>query len=172
MNLFRKRSMVKNPRNETRFEEFLLETFGKSVQLLNKKEHQIFCPSKEFNCRERSKVLLSTLTGLIFLLSRALSKNSVHMYMIRFLIEEVNRIQQLDPDKHKEREIKFYIHKVELLLECCYETMVIAEKQASEFKDSEIEFFPFFKDEKTLINDYFSNEIKLQQRGDLIYVCY
>ena len=164
MNLFRKRSKVKDPRTETNFEEFLLETFAKSVQSLNEREHQIFFPSKDFNCRERSKFLLSILIGLIFLLSRALSKNSVHMYMIKFLIEEVNRIQQLDPDKHMEREIKFYIHKVELLLECCYETMVIAEKQASEFNNIEIQYFPFFKDEKTLIIDYFSNE-KITKMG-------
>ncbi|WP_391731326.1 hypothetical protein [Streptomyces sp. NPDC014685] len=158
MNLFRKRSREKDPRTETKFEEFLFETFAKSVQSLNEREHQIFFPSKDFNCRERSKILLSILIGLIFLLSRALRKNSVHMYMIMFLIEEINRIQQLNLDKHLEREIKYRIHKVELLLECCYETMVIAEKKANKFSELEIQNFPFFKDEKTLIIDYFTNE--------------
>ncbi|MCY7883124.1 hypothetical protein MOD62_16185 [Bacillus spizizenii] len=100
-----------------------------------------------------SGVLYSTLTTLIYLLSRKRQNNALHMDMIMYLSEELNHL--IYHEFIKEKDVNFMrllFGKAELLLEACFNIMELAESKTRKF--NEIEHIHFFKDEKNLIRDY------------------
>lgn len=155
----KKRNKINEQRIDNRFEIYLLDELYTSLLSLDNTEHQIFFPSKEFNKYEKIKYLTKTINGLIFLLSRAYTKNSVHMLMIRNLSEKLNGFHffLMEKDNSNINSIDYTIRETELLLECYYKIMKLASIVVGDFDIKEMESFPYFKDEIECIEQYFDS---------------
>ncbi|MEC0709751.1 hypothetical protein P8881_19695 [Bacillus haynesii] len=98
-------------------------------------------------------LLYSTLTILIYLLSRKRRNNSLHMHMIMYLSDEINSfIDYTTSGKSDEHKLKNLARKAELLLRACKNAMDLAETKTRKFK--QIEHVYIFKDEKNIISSY------------------
>lgn len=95
-----------------------------------------------------------TLTQLITLLSRKREKNPLHMHMIMYLSEELNKfsLNNSFSDETKRIQFKYTFINSYILLEIIYEIMELAEKIT--FNNKKIEDKYIFKDERQLLRTF------------------
>ncbi|MCM3603116.1 hypothetical protein M3175_20465 [Robertmurraya korlensis] len=129
-------------------EDELIEFLEISIR---SKDHQTFSKSNTYYV-ESHKILIPTITALIILLLRNQHRNSLHMQMIMYLIKEVEKYHTTSSENEDLTKL-YIVESANLILESCFETMILAEKKTRKYKDIEK---IVFKDEKILIDEYFA----------------
>jgi len=127
-------------------EDELIHLFDRSIHLTRKQQHQAFTPK---NDDVTANSLYSTLSELIYLLSRNRQNNSLHMHLIMHLSGEINKFISGNLEEHHRN---YLANNAELLLDNCYRIMEVAERKTIEHE--EIGYMYWFKDEKRLIKNY------------------
>lgn len=151
MNLILFSKNKKNKIEEKSLDYELINSLDRSVHSRNEQQYKVIF-STDFNVNAYS--LYSTLTQLIYLLSRKRQNNSLHMHIIMYLSEAINKFISgyHSSENLEELNLKYLVRDAELLLENCCKIMDLAERKTNGHK--KIENMYLFKDEKLLIRNY------------------
>ena len=136
---------------ESSLEHELIQLLDDSIHSRREKQSTTIL---SINDNVKANLLYSTLSQLIFLLSRKKQNNSLHMHIITYVSEEINHYVSCCHSLKSEELIHqaYLVSNAEQLLVDCYKVMDLAENKAKEYKKLKDRYI--FRDEISLIKNY------------------
>jgi len=136
--------------NPLSVEDECIRSLDNSIKSRNADSNLMIFPNNYFVEQNKTTLLFSTITQIIYLLSRKRQNNSLHMHMVMYLSDQINHFL-LNRDSVEEFSYIYMVINAELVLKDCYKVMTLAEEKTRNLKD--VEKVYLFKDEKRLIKE-------------------